>query len=198
MATIDTSSIEGFEGMTPEQKVTALLGLEIPEKVDLSGYVKKEVFDAKASEASANGKKAKELAEQLKGKMTEDEKSQAERLAKEKDLEDKYNALLKESTISKYKAKFLAVLGYTEELAQEAAEAMEAGDMEKYFSIQAKANEAHEKALKAEFVKGDPKPGGSGGGNDKEPDNVAQAREMGKKRAEAMKASSDIFGKFKL
>lgn len=41
MANIDTSTIEGFDGMTADEKVTALLGLQIPDPVDLSGYVKR-------------------------------------------------------------------------------------------------------------------------------------------------------------
>ena len=72
MSNIDTSHIEGFDGMTAEQKVEALLKLEIPEAVDLSGFVKKSVFDAKASEAA-------ELSKKLKGKMSEDELAEAER-----------------------------------------------------------------------------------------------------------------------
>lgn len=66
MANIDTSTIEGFDGMTADEKVTALLGLQIPDPVDLSGYVKKDVFDAKAAEAAS-------LAKQLKTKTTEAE-----------------------------------------------------------------------------------------------------------------------------
>ena len=66
MANIDTSTIEGFDGMTADEKVTALLGLQIPAPVDLSGYVKKDVFDTKATEAAS-------LAKQLKAKTTEAE-----------------------------------------------------------------------------------------------------------------------------
>lgn len=66
MANIDTSTIEGFDGMTADEKVTALLGRQIPDPVDLSGYVKKDVFDAKATEAAS-------LAKQLKTKTTEAE-----------------------------------------------------------------------------------------------------------------------------
>ena len=66
MANIDTSMIEGFDGMTADEKVTALLGLQIPAPVDLSGYVKKDVFDAKATEAAS-------LAKQLKTKTVEAE-----------------------------------------------------------------------------------------------------------------------------
>lgn len=42
------------------------MGLQIPDPVDLSGYVKKDVFDAKATEAAS-------LAKQLKTKTTEAE-----------------------------------------------------------------------------------------------------------------------------
>ena len=38
---IDTSKIEGYEDMTPEQKVAALEGADIPDP-DYSGYVKKD------------------------------------------------------------------------------------------------------------------------------------------------------------
>ena len=64
MANIDTSTIEGFDGMTADEKVTALLSFQIPDPVDLSGYVKKDVFDTKATEAAS-------LAKQLKTKTTE-------------------------------------------------------------------------------------------------------------------------------
>jgi len=66
MATIDTSAIEGFDGMTADEKVTALLGLQIPDAVDLSGYVAKSVFDTKATEAA-------NLSKQLEAKITEAE-----------------------------------------------------------------------------------------------------------------------------
>lgn len=66
MATIDTSTIEGFDSMTSDEKVTALLGLQIPDAVDLSGYVAKSVFDTKATEAA-------NLSKQLKAKITEAE-----------------------------------------------------------------------------------------------------------------------------
>ena len=48
MAQIDTSKIEGYENMTAEEKVKAFESFNIPDP-DYSGYVKKEVFDKKAS-----------------------------------------------------------------------------------------------------------------------------------------------------
>lgn len=71
MAQFDTSTIEGFDGMTAEQKLDALLNAEIPDKVDLSLYVSKETFDKKASEAAS-------LSKQLKEKMSEDDKKKLE------------------------------------------------------------------------------------------------------------------------
>lgn len=47
---IDTSKIEGFDKMTPEQKLAALESYEIAEP-DLSGHVKKDVFDKTAFRA---------------------------------------------------------------------------------------------------------------------------------------------------
>ena len=76
---IDTTVIEGFESMTAEQKVEALLKVEVPEKIDLSGYVKKDLFDKTASEL-AEAKKT------IKGKMSEDEAAKAQADADRKAL----------------------------------------------------------------------------------------------------------------
>ena len=132
MANIDTSIIEGFAEMSVEEQLAAVLKLNIPDPVDLSKYVAKDVFDKKASEAA-------DLSKKLKGKMSEDELAKAEREAKQAendakyaDLESKYNDLLKSRTIADYKAKYLAQ-GYDEALAQSTAEALVDGNMETVF-----------------------------------------------------------------
>lgn len=198
MPTIDTSMIEGFEAMTPEQKVEAITKFEIPESVDLSGYVKKDLFDKTSSEL-AEAKKT------IKGKMTADEAAAAEQKAKWDEMESKMaelqadnQKLQRERTESAYKAKYMAMPGFDEKLAEETAKAMAAGDMDKVFANQAKANEAHEKAMKAELLKGTPNPGGNGGKAKEEDDNIAMARQMGKAKAEAMKSADSIFGKYKI
>ena len=45
MPKIDTSTISGFETMTDAEKLSALLDLDVPEKVDLSNFVPKSQFD---------------------------------------------------------------------------------------------------------------------------------------------------------
>ena len=83
MPTISTESIEGFDSMTAEQKVEALLKVEVPEKVDLSGWIQKSQFDKVSSEL-AEAKKT------LKGKLSEDEAARVQADADRKALEDKY------------------------------------------------------------------------------------------------------------
>lgn len=106
MATIDISTIEGFDGMTAEQKVDALLKAEIPEKVDLSLYVSKDTADKYATEAA-------ELKKQLKSKMTDDEAAKAQADADRKELEGKYTELLRKSTIAEHTARYIAMRAMT-------------------------------------------------------------------------------------
>ena len=119
MAKIDVSTIEGYENMTTEEKLAALENLNIPEE-NHKGYVKKDVFDKTASELAGYKK-------QLREKLSEEEQNRLEQEEKFTDLESKYNKLLEESTVSKFKSKFLAQ-GYDEALAEDTANAMLKGD----------------------------------------------------------------------
>ena len=77
------------------------------------------------------------------------------------ELEAKYDQLLRESNISKYKAKYLG-MGYEEKLAESTAEAMVDGDTDKVFANQKKHLEAVDKKIRAEVLKDTPKPTGDG------------------------------------
>lgn len=189
MPTIDTSSIADFDKMTAEQKLDAVLKLEIPEKVDLSGYVLKEVFDKKATEAS-------NLSKQLKEKLTEEEKkalaeseAKAADAQKYADLEAKYNELEKKTTISEYTAKYLAQ-GYDEKLARETAEALADGKMEKVFENADKFKTALAAKIKADLMDKTPKPDGGAPG-DENSTGLEMAKNIGKQKAEANKAADN-------
>jgi hypothetical protein len=153
MAKIDVTKIEGYADMTPEEKLKALEGYDVPDP-DYSGYVKKDVFDKTASELAA---KKKELTE----KMSEDEQKKAKEAEERQALEEKYNALLREIAVSKNKTKLLG-LGYDEKLADETAEAMADGDLDKVFKNQKKFLEGFEKSIRAEVLKDTPEPTGDG------------------------------------
>ena len=155
MAKVDITKIEGYEGMTPEEKIKALEAYEIEDvKPDYSGYVKKDVFDKTASELAG-------VKKQLKEKMTDDEAAKQKEQEEREELQSKYEKLLHDSEVSKNKAKLLA-LGYEEKLADDTAEAMVTGDLEKVMVNQKKHLEAVEKKVRAEALKDTPKPTGDG------------------------------------
>ena len=72
-------------------------------------------------------------------------------------MQDRNAELERESGLAKHKAKFLG-MGYEESRANDAAAAMVDGDMEKLFSYQQKHQEALEKKIRADALKGTPKP----------------------------------------
>ena len=151
MAKVDITKIEGYEGMTPEEKIKALEAYEIEDvQPDYSGYVKKDVFDKTASELAG-------VKKQLKEKMTDDEAAKQKEQEEREELQSKYEKLLHDSEVSKNKAKLLA-LGYEEKLADDTAEAMVTGDLEKVMANQKKHLEAVEKKVRAEALKDTPKP----------------------------------------
>ena len=149
MGKIDVSLIEGYSEMTAEEKLKALEALEVPEP-DLSGYVRKDVYDKTASELSAKKK-------ELTAFMTEDEAKRQKELEERQELQNAYDKLLNKVTVSEHKAQFLG-LGYDEKLASESAEALAKGDLEKVFTNQKKHLESFEKNIRAELLKDTPKP----------------------------------------
>nr|DAM21306.1 MAG TPA: hypothetical protein [Caudoviricetes sp.] len=149
MAKIDVTQIEGYAEMSAEDKLKALEGFDIPDP-DYSGYVKKDIFDKTASELAG-------VKKQLKDKMTDDEAAKQKEQEEREELQSKYDKLLRESEISKHKAKLLG-LGYDEKLADETAEAMADGDMEKVFANQKKHLDSVEKRVRADALKDTPKP----------------------------------------
>ena len=155
MAKIDVTKIEGYAEMSAEDKLKALENFNLPDP-DYSGYISKEQFDKLASELAAKKK-------ELNDKLSEDEKKKAQEEEERKSLEDKYNKLLRESEIAKNKAKLVG-LGYDEKLADETAEAMADGKLDKVFENQKKFLEGFEKSIKAEVLKNTPDPTGDGNG----------------------------------
>lgn len=170
MANIDTSSIENFENMTAEEKVTALLGIEIPESVDLSGYVEKSVFDKKATEAANLSKQLKAKADEVKARMTEEEQRQsalAERVeaeaAEKEELKARIADLEKQNTLREFTMSF-AGLGLDEKLSSETATALVDNDSAKMFANLKKFLDGYKKSIEAELMSRTPQPNGGSAG----------------------------------
>ena len=160
MAKIDTSKIEGYANMTPEQKLAALEGFEYE---DNSAELEKQ----KNALSKANSEAA-EWKRKHNALLSEEEQELAD--------------LRKGKTVSEYKAKFVAQ-GYDEALAEETAKALADGDSAKVFANQSKFLEEYAKKVKADAIKKTPKPGaGAGSGSGTE-----DAVDYGKKIEEAQK-----------
>ena len=144
------------EGMSVEEIEAALKDIELP--IDNSAEIER----LKTALSKSNSEAA-DFKKQLREKMTTEEAKAKEDAEKMEDLQNKYDALLKESTIAKNKARFLA-LGYEDSLATEVAEAMANGDTDKVFAAQKKHLDSVEKKIREDVMKDTPKPtGGSSG-----------------------------------
>lgn len=181
---IDTSTISGFDAMSAEQKLAAVLGLDIPEP-DMTGWVKKETFDAKATEAA-------NLTKQLRSRMSEEEAAKAAEAAKMQELEEKYNALLAKSRLADYKAKYLAQ-GYDDKLAEDTAKALLDGDMDKVFANGEKNRVELEKKIKADVLRETPKPNTENGGKPKTLQEISEIKDYAERQA-AIAANIELYG----
>lgn len=145
MAKIDITQIDGYESMTPEEKVAALEAYDVATP-DMTKFVPKSVYDKAASDAAAWKKKVKES-------QTEDEKkAEAER---EKDEELK--ALKRRVAISDNAKSFLKS-GYDADNAEKAATALYDGDNETFFTIQQSVMESARKSAIADKMNKTPDP----------------------------------------
>ncbi len=138
------------EGMTLEEIETALADVELPE--DLSTEVERlKTANSKLSSENADWKRKHREA------LSEEERKAQETADLLKKLQERNAELERESGLAKHKAKFLG-MGYEDALATDAATAMVDGDMEKLFTYQLKHQEALEKKIRADALKGTPKP----------------------------------------
>ncbi len=138
------------EGMTVADIEAALADIEFP--ADQSAEVER-LKNALSKSNSENAEWKKKHREAL----SEEERKAQETADLIKQLQEQNAQLVRESDVSKHKAKFLG-MGYDETLAGEAAVAMVDGDLAKVFEYQQKHLEAFEKKIRADAMKGTKKP----------------------------------------
>lgn len=166
---IDTKTINGFDSMTDDQKVAALLAVDIQEtsSPDMSRYVLKTSMEKVMSENERLKKQLKEKQTAEEWAASEKDEENAKVLAERDELKRQNETLLHEKSISDYAAKFASMPGFDERLVKKAAEAAADGDFMKVLEYQKVANENHEKALKADLIKATPEPQGKDAGSQK-------------------------------
>ena len=142
---IDTTKIEGYAEMSAEEKLKALEEFEIetPAPQDNS----EEVTKLKTALSKANSDAA-EWKRQFREKQTEQERAEAERAEREKAVEDELRTLRRDKTVSGYQAQCLA-LGYSQELALRAAEAMADNDAAAIMACQQEFLDTRTKEIEA-------------------------------------------------
>ena len=180
---IDTSTIEGFDALTAEEKVAKLLAVDITP--DYSGYVKKDVFDKTASELARVKKENLD-------RLSEDEKQK--KLAEEElnNLRARNEELEKASKVASYKAKYIAG-GYSADLAEATAIALVNGDYEAVFENQAKFIAEHDKTVKANMLGGTPLPPAGGSTPSLTVDDIMKIKDTAE-RQKAIRENPALFG----
>lgn len=161
MAKIDVKLIEGYDKMTPDQKLAALEAFEYD---DHSGEIER--YKNAVSKANSEAAEWKKKHNQF---LSEEEQRKAAEAEELNGLKAEVASLREEKTISTNKASLIS-LGYEDALATETATAMAKGDMTKVFANQKKFMETRDKALRAELLKQvpTPPPGGDDGTMTKE------------------------------
>ena len=158
MPKIDTSKIEGFESMTPEQKVDALTNFEYDDNSS-------ELERLHGAVSKANGEAA-DWKKKFNAQLSEEERKKQEHQEYLTSLEEKVKTLEYNEKVSGFTAKLVGN-GYSQDLAVSTAKAMADGDTETVFANQQTFLLEHDKALKADAMKHTPKPPiGSGNGTE--------------------------------
>ncbi|MCQ2544307.1 MAG: hypothetical protein MJ126_09105 [Lachnospiraceae bacterium] len=153
---IDVSKIEGYAEMTPEQKLAALESYEY--EADNTETLKLKEALNKASHDVAEYKR------QIKEKMSEQERLEAERQEKDAEKEALLKSLLKEKDVSKYQAEFLKN-GFNSDLALKSAEALADGDYTTVFANLKTYTEELDQKIRADVLRNTPGPKGGNENN---------------------------------
>lgn len=166
------------EGMAPEEIEKALEAAGVGVPTPPSEGLDKEVERLKQALSKSNSENA-DWKKKLREKQTEEERKAQEDAEKLENLQQAYNGLLQDKTLSENKSQLLA-LGYEETLATETAQAMLDGDTAKVFSHQKKHLENQEKALRASILKETPAPpAGAGSGEVDYQKKIEEAQSLG-------------------
>lgn len=153
MAKFDTTKIEGFEGMSAEEKLNAILEYEAPEP-EVPQPDTTEINKLKASLSKANAEAA-DWKRQLREKQSEQERAEAERAEASKKLQEEVESYRKRERISTYKAKLMEA-GVPAEMADTMANALPDGVADDYFATTKQVLETQKQAIRAEALNKQP------------------------------------------
>ena len=148
---IDTTKIENYEQMSAEDKLKALeaFEFEVPAPKESEEVTKLKTALSKANSDAAEWKR------QFREKQTEQERTEAERKEREAAVEEELRTLRRDKTVSGYVANCLA-LGYAQDLALRAAEAMADNNAAEIMKCQQEFLDAKTKEIEANALNKQP------------------------------------------
>lgn len=153
MAKIDVTKIEGYDKMTPEQQLAAVLDFEYDD-----GSSEIERYKNAATKANSEAAEWKKKHNAL---LSDDEKSKQASEEKMAQMQEELERLRRKDVVSGFVAQLVSQ-GYEAKLAQKTAEAMADGDMSKVLAYQTEFLTTHDNALKANLLKNTPTPPAGG------------------------------------
>ena len=150
---IDTSKLEGYANLTPEEKVALLEGLDFPEPQ--AEPVPNDEITRLENALPKSNSEAADYRKKWQSTLSEQERIEAERQQRENDMQTQLNTLLKEKQTSEYEKSFLAT-GYSPELAKSSATAMADGNNAQVFADMNAFIAERTKQLQAEALNNQP------------------------------------------
>lgn len=190
---IDTSSIAGFDTMTADEKVTALLAFQYDDGTDKIKAAEENAAKMKAALDKASSEAAG-YKKQLNATKSEEERAKIETDETIKAMQEELATLRQEKQISTAKAAFLGG-GFDDANATDAANAFIAGDIEKMSAALKKFRESIEVSTKSKLMGSNPKPESGAKTDDDGTDNNV-AVQLGKERAERAKKAQSILEQY--
>lgn len=184
---IDTSKIAGFDSMSAEEKLQALLDTDIENETKVGSN---ELDRLKQALSKANAEAA-ENKRKLRDSMSEKERTDAEKSEALQKMQEELETLRREKVVSGYTAKYLA-LGYSEDLAKSTAEAMANGDTDTVFANAQTYKTEIERGIRSEVMKGAPKPEGVGGAKKPTRDDILKIKDT-TERQKAIAENIELF-----
>lgn len=154
MAKIDVSAIAGFEEMSAEDKVNALLGYEIPESEPKPNEDSDKHWKELLNKANSQ---AAEFKRQLREKQTEQERLEADRLEKETALNEKLAEYERRDLVNGYKDRLVSI-GYDTETALSMANKLPNGLGEDFFESQREFLDRKTKEIESKIINNQPVP----------------------------------------
>lgn len=152
---IDTSTIQGYSEMTAEQKLAILEAYEFEDNSNEVERLKNTISKAN-SEAAEWKRKHNDL-------LSEEERKQAEFDENQKALHEELERYRKSDRVNKHKLSLMGN-GFNEQMASEAAIALENGDNETFYKVQKSHLELVAKQLEEKLMNSTPEPAKGVGG----------------------------------